>query len=58
METHADGRKAEKSEKGCTATINNLLTDRVVTQDCQRGRKNLNMASIDVGKAYDSVDHG
>ena len=58
METHADGRQAEKSEKGCSGTIDDLLTDRVVTQDCQRSRKNLSMAWIDVGKAYDSVDHG
>ena len=34
-----------------------MIIDRMVCQDCQRGRRNLSMAWIDVRKAYDSVDH-
>ena len=32
--------------------------DIMVTLDCQRRRRNLTMAWVDVKKAYDSVDHG
>ena len=46
------------AKKGCSGTIDNLLIDRVVTMDCQRRRRNLSMAWVDVKKAYDSVDHG
>ena len=45
------------AKKGCSGTIDNLLIDRMVTQDCHRVRRNLSMAWIDVKKAYDSVDH-
>ena len=46
------------AKKGCSGTVDNLLIDRVVTLDCQRRRRNLSMAWVDVKKAYDSVDHG
>jgi len=46
------------AKKGCSGTVDNLLIDRPVTLDCQRRRRNLSMAWIDVKKAYDSVDHG
>ena len=42
---------------GCSGTIDNLLIDRMVSEDSTRGRRNLSMAWIDVKKAYDSVDH-
>ena len=45
------------AEEQCSGTIENLLIDRMVCQDCQRGRRNLSMEWIDVRKAYDSVDH-
>ena len=35
----------------------NLLIDHKVCQDSQRGRENLNMAWVDVRKAYESADH-
>ena len=38
-------------------TMDNLLIDRAVMLDCQRGKRNLSMAWIDVRKAYDSTDH-
>ena len=38
--------------------MDNLLIDRMVTLDCDRGKQNLSMAWVDVKKAYDSVDHG
>ena len=43
--------------EGCSGTTDNLHVDRMVTQDCHRGRRNLSMAWIDITKAYDSVDH-
>ena len=45
------------AKEQCSGTIDNLLIDRMVCQDCQRGRRNLCMAWIEVRKAYDSVDH-
>ena len=45
------------AKKGCSGTVGDLLIDRVVTLDCQRRRRNLSMAWVDVKKAYDSVDH-
>ena len=51
--------KAEQrgTKKGCSGTMNNLLIDKMITQDCQRGKSNLNLAWVDVTKAYDTVDH-
>ena len=40
-----------------SGTIDNLLIDRMVCEDGKRNKRNLSMASIDVKKAYDSVDH-
>ena len=40
---------------GCSGTMNNLLIDRMVTEDCNRGKRNLSMAWVDVAKAYDST---
>ena len=45
------------AKKGCSGTMDNLLIDKMVTQDCHRGKRNLSMAWVDVTKAYDSVDH-
>ena len=45
------------AKSGCFGTMHNLLIDRAVMLDCQRGKRNLSMAWIDVRKAYDSVDH-
>ena len=52
MESQQRGAKS-----GCFGTMDNLLIDRALMLDCQRGKRNLNMAWIDVRKAYDSVDH-
>ena len=46
-----------EAKQDCSGTVDNLLIDRMVCQDAQRGHKNLSMAWIDVSKAYDSVDH-
>jgi len=46
------------AKKGCSGTVDNLLIDRAVTLDCQRRKRNLRMAWVDVKKAYDSVDRG
>ena len=43
---------------GCSGTMDNLLIDRMVTLDCHRKKRNLNMGWVDVKKAYDSIDHG
>ena len=51
-----EGEKRGAKEQ-CSGTIDNLFVDCMVCQDCQRGRRNLSMAWIDVRKAYDSVDH-
>ena len=45
------------AKEGCSGTTDNLFIDRMVTQDCHRGRRNLSMAWVDVSKAYNSVDH-
>ena len=47
----------EGEERSAKETVDNLLIDRAVCQDSHRGRRNLSMASVDVRKAYDSVDH-
>ena len=39
------------AKKGCSGTVDDLLIDRVVTLDCQRRRRNLSMAWVDVKKA-------
>ena len=44
------------AKEKCRGTIHNLLIDWMVLRDAQRGRRNLNMAWVDVAKAYDSVD--
>ena len=36
------------AKSGCFGTMDNLLIDRAVTLDCQRGKRNLSMAWIDV----------
>ena len=38
--------------------MDNFLIDKIILQDCVQGRRNINMAWIDVKKGYDSVDHG
>ena len=43
---------------GCSGTMDKLLVDRMVTQDCHRKKRNLGMGWEDVEKAYDSIDHG
>ena len=50
-------REQRGAKKGCSGTMDNLLINRMVTQDCHRRNRNLSMASIDVRKAYDSVSH-
>ena len=52
MESQQRGAKS-----GCSGTTDNLLIDRMVIQDCVRGKCNISTAWIDVKKAYDSVDH-
>ena len=49
--------KEEAKKAAVRATIDNLLIDRMVTQDCHRGRRNLSMTWIDVKKAYDLVEY-
>ena len=46
------------AKEGFCGTGDNLLIDRTVCQDSQRGKRNVSMAWVDVRKAYDSVDHG
>ena len=38
-------------KSGCFGTMDNLLIDRAVILDCQRGKQNLSMAWIDVDHA-------
>ena len=45
------------AKQNCSGTRDNLLIDRMLCLDSQRGRRNVSMAWIDVRKAYDSVDH-
>ena len=56
-----DHRLMQSDQRGakekCGGSIDNLLIDRMVLQDAQRGRRNLSMAWVDVAKAYDSADH-
>ena len=56
MNQHLDMYALMKGEKrvarvGCSGTIDNLLIDRMVSEDSTRGRRNLSMAWIDVKKA-------
>ena len=44
-------------EEKCSGTVDNLLIDRMVCQDSQRGKRNLSMAWVDFRKAFDAVDH-
>ena len=46
-----------RTKVGCSDTMNNLLIDRMVTEDCNRRKRNLSMTWVDVAKAYDSIDH-
>ena len=46
------------AKEGCCGTGDNLLIDKTVCQDSQRGKRNVSMAWVNVRKAYDSVDHG
>ena len=48
-----DQRRAKEK---CSSTFDNLVIDRMVMQDAQRGRRNLSMPWVKVAKAYDSVD--
>ena len=43
---------------GCSGTMDKLLVDRMVTQDCHRKKRNLGMGWEDVEKAYDSIMAG
>ena len=49
--------KQSGAKKGCSGTMDNLLIDKMVTHDCQCGKRSLSMAWVDVTKAYDTVDH-
>ena len=51
-----EGEQRGAKEK-CSGATDNILIDRMVCQDSQRGRRNISMAWIDVRKAYDSVFH-
>ena len=44
-------------EEKCSGTVDNLLIDRMVCQDSQRGKRNPSMAWVDFRKAFDAVDH-
>ena len=62
MNHHLDMYKLMEIEQrgarvGCSGTMNNLLIDRMVTEDCHRGKRNLSMAWVDLAKEYDSIDH-
>ena len=45
------------AKEKCSGSIDNLLIDRMVLQDAQRGRRSLSMAWVGVAKAYDSLEH-
>lgn len=47
----------EGPRRGCSGTTDNLMIDKMIIQECHRGKRNLSMAWIDVRKFYDSVDH-
>ena len=58
LDTHGLMEGEQRGAKeNCSGRMDNLLVDRMVCQDSQRGRRNLSMAWVDVRKAYDSVDH-
>ena len=61
MDQHLDRYKLEIEQReagtDCSGTMDSLLIDRAVTTDCQRGKRNLSVAWVDVKKAYDCVDH-
>ena len=62
MNHHLDTHKLmEIEQRGaeveCSGTMNNLLIDRMVTEDCHGGKRNFIMAWVNVAKAYDSIDH-
>ena len=50
-------RSESSEEEKCSGTVDNLLIDRMVCQDSQRGKRNLGMAWVDFRKAFDAVDH-
>ena len=59
IETYGLIQREQRGARGnCSGTVENLLIDRMVCKDAQRRKRNLNMAWIDVAKAYNSVDHG
>lgn len=43
------------AKEGCSGTSDNLMIDRMVTMNCQRGKPNVSMARVGVKKAYDSM---
>ena len=50
-----EGDQSE-AKQDCSGAVDNLLIDRVVCQDAQRGHRNLSMAWIDVSKTCDLGD--
>ena len=59
VETYGLIQREHRGVRGnCSGAVDNLLIDRLVCEDAQRGKWNLSMAWIDVAKAYGSVDHG
>ena len=50
-------REQRGARENCRGTVDNLVLDRMVSEDAQRGKRNLSMAWIYVAKAYDSVDN-
>ena len=59
IETYGSIQREQRGARGnCSGTVENLLIDRMVCEDAQRGKRNFSMAWLDVTKAYDSVDHG
>ena len=48
----------EEQRRTAVGTVDNLFIDGMVCQDAERGKRNLNMALVDVAEAYDSVDDG
>ena len=57
VDNHLMEGEQRGAKQNCSGTTDNLLIDRMVCLDSQRGRRNVSMAWIDVRKAYDSVDH-
>lgn len=43
------------AKEGCSGTSDNLMIDRMVTMNCQRGKLNVSTARVGVKKAYDSM---